>query len=60
MARDVTIFNDNITVNLTEFVITGGFVQQGITANVTVQACNDEGLGPPESQSIIIPGGTSL
>ena len=57
--RDTLIFNSSTTLNSTllEFVISDNFVQEGAAFNISVQACNNFGLGAPTMTTIQIPGG---
>ena len=47
-ARNETIFSTNNILSSTFFsyVIQGDFLQAGVIVDITVQACNDYGLGP--------------
>ena len=60
--RDVQIFSGSRTLNSTqlEFVISGNFVQEGANISITVQACNDFGLGAPTVATVEIPGGKGV
>lgn len=59
MARGVTISIENRTLesSIRMYNITEEFVQDGVTVNVSVQACNDFGAGPPLEMVIVLPGG---
>lgn len=57
--RDTLIFNSSVTLNSTqlELVISGDFVQEGASFNITVQACNNFGLGDTSMVIVSIPEG---
>lgn len=53
-----TLLNVNTTsTNFQYDIPAGDFSQDGVSVNVTVQACNDFGLGAPDMISLIFTGG---
>ncbi len=59
VASNVIISSGNRTLNDSVLIynITGEFVQDGVVVYISVQPCNDFGLGPRTNEQIVLPGG---